>query len=72
MCHASQGNLSQKVVRYKRRRELLDERVVWVYCIMILEALHFVHAQKRPHQGTSTTYHMYLHHSMYKRERGGR
>ena len=33
------GDLAMKIKRYIKRREYIDERVIWVYLIQILEGL---------------------------------
>ena len=37
------GDLAQKVERYKRRRQYIDEDVIWRYLIQCLKALHCLH-----------------------------
>lgn len=45
------GDLSQKVERYKKRRQYIDERVIWVYLIQILEGLKALHEKNILHRG---------------------
>ncbi len=37
------GDLAQKVERYKRRKQLIDEEVIWRYLIQSLKALRCLH-----------------------------
>lgn len=37
------GDLSQKVERYKKRKQYIDESVLWRYLIQALKALHHLH-----------------------------
>ena len=37
------GDLAQKVERYKRRRQYIDEDVVWRYLVQALKALQYLH-----------------------------
>lgn len=37
------GDLAQKVERYKRRRQYIDENVVWRYLIQCLKAVQYLH-----------------------------
>jgi serine/threonine protein kinase len=37
------GDLAMKIKRYIKRREYIDERVIWVYLIQILEGLKVGH-----------------------------
>ncbi len=37
------GDLSQKVERYKRKRQYIDEQVIWKYLIQCLRALQHLH-----------------------------
>ena len=37
------GDLSQKIDRYKRRRQYIDENVIWRYLIQLLKALACLH-----------------------------
>ena len=46
------GDLSQKIERYKKRRQYIDERVIWVYLIQMLEGLKALHEKNIMHRGT--------------------
>ena len=37
------GDLAQKVERYKRRRQYIDENVIWRYLVQCLKALQYLH-----------------------------
>ncbi len=37
------GDLAQKIERYKRRRQYIDEEVIWRYLIQCLKALQCLH-----------------------------
>ena len=37
------GDLAQKVERYKKKRQYIDEQVIWKYLIQCLKALHHLH-----------------------------
>lgn len=39
------GDLSAKVERYKKRRQLIEETVIWRYLIQSLKALEYLHAK---------------------------
>ena len=39
------GDLSAKVERYKKRRQLIEEAVIWRYIIQSLKALEYLHAK---------------------------
>ena len=39
------GDLSAKVERYKKRRQLIEETVIWRYTIQALKALEYLHAK---------------------------
>ena len=41
------GDLAQKVARYKKRRQYVDERVIWAYLIQMSDALKSLHAKKK-------------------------
>jgi len=47
------GDLSQKIERYKKRRQYIDERVIWVYLIQMLEGLKALHEKNIMHRGKS-------------------
>jgi NIMA (never in mitosis gene a)-related kinase 1/4/5 len=49
------GDLAMKVKRYIKRREYIDERVIWVYLIQILEGLKALHERNVLHRGASLT-----------------
>lgn len=38
------GDLSGKIERYKKRRQYINERVIWTYASQLLEAIHFLHS----------------------------
>ena len=44
------GDLAQKVERYKRRRQYIDEDVVWRYLIQCLKALSNLHEKGIAHR----------------------
>ena len=44
------GDLAQKVERYKRRRQYMDEDVVWRYLIQCLKALEHLHEKNICHR----------------------
>jgi NIMA (never in mitosis gene a)-related kinase len=44
------GDLAQKVERYKRRRQYIDENVIWKYLIQCLKALEHLHEKKICHR----------------------
>lgn len=37
------GDLAQKIERYKRRRQYMDESVIWRYTVQCLKALQYLH-----------------------------
>lgn len=39
------GDLAQKVERYKRRRQYMNEDVIWLYLIQVARALQLLHAK---------------------------
>lgn len=39
------GDLSAKIERYKKRRQLIEEAVIWRYTIQALKALEYLHAK---------------------------
>lgn len=39
------GDLAQKVERYKRRRQYMNEQVIWIYIIQVLRALQLLHGK---------------------------
>lgn len=45
------GDLAQKIERYKKRRQYIDERVIWVYLIQMLEGLKALHEKNIMHRG---------------------
>lgn len=47
------GDLAMKIKRYIKRREYIDERVIWVYLIQILEGLKALHERNVLHRGKS-------------------
>lgn len=44
------GDLAQKVERYKRRRQYIDEDVIWRYMIQSLKALEYLHEKNICHR----------------------
>ena len=44
------GDLAQKVERYKRRRQYMDEDVIWRYLIQCLKALDYLHEKNICHR----------------------
>ena len=48
------GDLAQKVERYKRRRQYIDEDVIWRYLIQCLKALSYLHAKGICHRDLKT------------------
>ena len=48
------GDLAQKVERYKRRRQYIDEDVVWRYFIQSLKALEMLHGKGICHRDLKT------------------
>ncbi|GMH56002.1 hypothetical protein TL16_g02037 [Triparma laevis f. inornata] len=50
MEYCSYGDLAEKVERYKKRRQHIDEKVIWAYLIQCLEALAHLHAKKICHR----------------------
>ena len=44
------GDLAMKIKRYIKRREYIDERVIWVYLIQILEGLKALHERNVLHR----------------------
>ena len=44
------GDLAQKVERYKRRRQYMDEDVIWRYLIQCLKALEHLHEKNICHR----------------------
>lgn len=48
------GDLAQKVERYKRRRQYIDEDVVWRYLIQSLKALQYLHEKGICHRDLKT------------------
>lgn len=39
------GDLAQKIERYKRRRQYMNEQVIWIYTIQVLRALQLLHGK---------------------------
>ncbi|GMI48859.1 hypothetical protein TrCOL_g6001 [Triparma columacea] len=50
MEYCSYGDLAEKVERYKKRRQYIDEKVIWAYLIQCLEALSHLHSKKICHR----------------------
>jgi len=50
MEYCSYGDLAEKVERYKKRRQYIDEKVIWAYLIQCLEALTHLHSKKICHR----------------------
>ncbi|CAE7846606.1 nek2, partial [Symbiodinium microadriaticum] len=48
------GDLAQKVERYKRRRQYIDEDVIWRYLIQCLKALSYLHGKGICHRDLKT------------------
>lgn len=48
------GDLAQKVERYKRRRQYIDEDVIWRYLIQSLKALQYLHEKGICHRDLKT------------------
>ena len=48
------GDLAQKVERYKRRRQYIDENVIWRYLIQSLKALEHLHEKGICHRDLKT------------------
>ena len=48
------GDLAQKVARYKKRRQYVDERVIWAYLIQMSDALKSLHAKNIVHRDLKT------------------
>jgi serine/threonine protein kinase len=48
------GDLAQKVDRYKKRRQYVDERVIWAYLIQMSDALKCLHAKNIVHRDLKT------------------
>lgn len=44
------GDLAQKVERYKRRRQYIDENVIWRYLVQCLKALQHLHEKNICHR----------------------
>jgi serine/threonine protein kinase len=44
------GDLAQKVERYKKRRQYIDEHVIWKYLIQCLKALQHLHEKNICHR----------------------
>jgi NIMA (never in mitosis gene a)-related kinase len=44
------GDLAQKVERYKRRRQYIEEEVIWRYIIQCLKALEYLHEKSICHR----------------------
>jgi serine/threonine protein kinase len=44
------GDLAQKIERYKRRRQYIDEDVIWRYMIQSLKALEYLHEKNICHR----------------------
>ncbi|GMI19215.1 hypothetical protein TeGR_g6972 [Tetraparma gracilis] len=50
MEYCSYGDLAEKVERYKKRRQYIDEKVVWAYLVQCLEALTHLHSKRICHR----------------------
>ena len=50
MEYCSYGDLAEKVERYKKRRQYIDEKVIWAYLVQCLEALTHLHSKKICHR----------------------
>ena len=50
MEYCSYGDLAEKVERYKKRRQYIDEKVIWAYLVQCLEALQHLHAKRICHR----------------------
>lgn len=44
------GDLAQKVDRYKKRRQFIEESVVWRYMLQVVRALHHLHSKGIMHR----------------------
>jgi NIMA (never in mitosis gene a)-related kinase len=55
------GDLAQKIERYKKRRQYIDERVIWVYLIQMLEGLKALHEKNILHRGMPIEYITNMH-----------
>lgn len=45
MEYCGSGDLAQKVERYKKKRQYIDEKVIWRYLIQALKALNHLHGK---------------------------
>lgn len=45
MEYCGSGDLAQKVERYKKKRQYIDEKVIWRYLIQSLKALNHLHGK---------------------------
>ena len=48
------GDLAQKVERYKRRRQFIEEDVIWRYIIQCLKSLNYLHEKGICHRDLKT------------------
>lgn len=48
------GDLAQKVDRYKKRKQNIDERVLWAYLIQMADAMKCLHAKNFVHRDIKT------------------
>ena len=55
------GDLAQKVERYKRRRQYIDENVIWRYLVQCLKALQHLHEKNICHRDLKVPTHSPTH-----------